>query len=79
MTLLEAACLDSSDDLYDYISYRINNEELQKRISLIALTYSENLVNFIKRCLLIEEEQRPDWVDLEASIDMEAHMKMSMS
>ena len=64
MTLLESATLKNSLELYDFNNYRIKYEEVELRLLLLRSMYSGFLTNFIKECLQIEENLRPNFNEL---------------
>jgi len=67
-TLLNAATLNNSEDLYDYQTGTINQELLNERLEIIRAHYSDFTYNMIKDMLQIEEINRPDFAELEQRI-----------
>lgn len=56
--LLSAMMLQSCSDIYNYTNFEINKKFLDQKCNECATKYSETLINFIKKFLIIDEENR---------------------
>ena len=59
MIVLETCTLETCEDLYNYESGYIIQEELDNRLEYAATQYSKNVIHLIKEMLIFEENERP--------------------
>jgi len=66
LTMIEAACLKSSEEIYDIGSLTINAGKIEERLLFMMRHYSRELVHVIRLMVEIDEEIRPDACELYA-------------
>lgn len=68
MTLLSAATITHSEDLYNYENGTIDFNGLNQRLEKVRISYSDFTYNLIREMLTEEVSKRPDFIGLEARI-----------
>ena len=64
LTVIEAACLKSSEDVYDIGSLTIDAGKIEQRLMFIMTHYSRELTHVLRMMVEIDEDVRPDPCEL---------------
>lgn len=66
MTVLQAATLEPSNELYDYAKGEIDVEELERRLDIVKIKYSQNIYDLLASALEFDPDSR---IKIEAICD----------
>ena len=64
MTMLEASCLSSIQNCYDFDEFKIKNDQVNIYLEEIKWRYNNPNLSELLKCMLETEENRPDYKDL---------------
>ncbi|CAD8155399.1 unnamed protein product [Paramecium octaurelia] len=68
MTMLYLSTLDNCNDCYDIPKLRVVVQQVQRRLQQMETQFSSQYVSFLKRMLLLNEDQRPDFIQLKSEL-----------
>lgn len=71
LTVIEAACLKPSEEVYEVGSLTIDMGKIEQRLMFIMKHYSREISHIIRMMVEIDEEIRPDATELYAILDCE--------
>ncbi|CAK75462.1 unnamed protein product (macronuclear) [Paramecium tetraurelia] len=64
MTMLYLSTLNNCNDCYDIHKLRVIVQQVQRRLQQMETSFSSQYVFLLKRMLLLNEDQRPDFIQL---------------
>ncbi|CAD8149752.1 unnamed protein product [Paramecium pentaurelia] len=64
MTMLHLSTLNNCDDCYDIPKLKVLLQQVQRRLQQIETTFSSQYVSLLRKMLLLNEDQRPDFIQL---------------
>ncbi|KAM3141804.1 hypothetical protein pb186bvf_006126 [Paramecium bursaria] len=70
LSILHATLLEESFDCLDFINGEAKEQIISNKLRKVRkMGFSQVLVNFIKECLKVDEQERPDFLELKGFID----------
>lgn len=69
-TMLELATMSKLTNVFDYANSTINENEINKRMFLLAKKYSQNLFNYVAWMMKHDEAERPDFIMLAKALNL---------
>ncbi|CAD8063264.1 unnamed protein product [Paramecium sonneborni] len=64
MTMLYLSTLNNCDDCYDLSRSKVIHQQVQRRLQQMEQSFSTQYVQILRNMLLLNEEQRPDFIQL---------------
>jgi hypothetical protein len=65
MSMLHAGTLENCDSCYKYEQHRFISDEMYRKLAMLDRYYSQPLNTVIKNMLDLNEEYRPDFIQLQ--------------
>jgi len=67
--LINAALLESCDDIYNFTKYSINELALEEKIEKLKIQYPYEFVSIIQQMVFLDEKNRLDFILLEKNVE----------
>ncbi|CAD8067168.1 unnamed protein product [Paramecium sonneborni] len=68
MTMLHLTTLNNCDECYDLPRSKVLHQQVQRRLQQIESSFTTQYVQFLRNMLLLNEDQRPDFIQLKQEL-----------
>ena len=69
LCIINAALLESCDDIYNFTKYTINALALEEKIEKMKIQYPIEFVTLVQQMVMLEEKDRLDFILLEKQVN----------
>lgn len=69
LCIINAALLESCDEIYNFTKYTINSLALEEKIEKMKIQYPVEFVSLIQQMVVLEEKDRLDFIFLEKQVN----------
>ncbi|CAK73287.1 unnamed protein product (macronuclear) [Paramecium tetraurelia] len=68
MIMLHLSSAHNCEDCYDLQKMRVNHQQVQRRLLILESTFSSQYIQVLRTMLLLNEDQRPDFLELRSEM-----------